>query len=247
MSRRRSSTDLLTLDGETLTIAEWSKKTGTCMATLYSRLSGGWPVKLVLTAPPDKGGKIIHKLRPRRKKRKGVQPGQPDWKKIPCPTCNAPRWKKCWDRKKKTYRKHPHGERFELAPVKDDRDLVPEDWKTCLAEVRKEKEEDARLTALGDAARDMLGDGMTTTAAARALEVSFQELGKALGTNTRDCGIKPGSIEFTRKLVARAGQRGIKGSFSPCGGGWRSNYNVLGEDNTLRRAIRLLEDGRQLD
>jgi hypothetical protein len=42
----------LTWKGETLTLAEWSQRTGTGVKTLLERCRKGWSVEQVLTTPP---------------------------------------------------------------------------------------------------------------------------------------------------------------------------------------------------
>jgi hypothetical protein len=44
--------ELLTWKGETLTIAEWSQRTGIRVRTLLDRCRKGWSVEQVLTTPP---------------------------------------------------------------------------------------------------------------------------------------------------------------------------------------------------
>jgi hypothetical protein len=44
--------ELLTWKGETLTVAEWSQRTGIRVKTLLERCRKGWPVERVLTTPP---------------------------------------------------------------------------------------------------------------------------------------------------------------------------------------------------
>ena len=43
---------LLTWNGETLTLAEWSQRTGIRVNTLLQRCRKGWSVEQVLTTPP---------------------------------------------------------------------------------------------------------------------------------------------------------------------------------------------------
>jgi hypothetical protein len=43
---------LLTWKGETLTLAEWSQRTGIRVRTLLERCRKGWSVEQVLTTPP---------------------------------------------------------------------------------------------------------------------------------------------------------------------------------------------------
>ena len=43
--------DLLTWDGETLTVAEWSRRTSIPVKTLLQRRRKGWPAEQVLTTP----------------------------------------------------------------------------------------------------------------------------------------------------------------------------------------------------
>jgi hypothetical protein len=57
-ARRHHRYDVLTWDGETLTLIEWSQRTGIRVETLLRRCRKGWPVEQVLTAPrgEDRGG-----------------------------------------------------------------------------------------------------------------------------------------------------------------------------------------------
>jgi hypothetical protein len=48
----RHRSDPLTWKGETLTIAEWSERTGIRVRTLLERCRKGWSVEQVLTTPP---------------------------------------------------------------------------------------------------------------------------------------------------------------------------------------------------
>jgi hypothetical protein len=52
----------LELNGESRTIAEWSRKTGIDIATISSRLELGWPVEKALTEPPNPGRKSSNKF-----------------------------------------------------------------------------------------------------------------------------------------------------------------------------------------
>jgi hypothetical protein len=56
-NRNRRNNRLLTHDGLTLTVIEWSERTGIAEMTLHARLFKGWDVARALTAP----------VRPRRK------------------------------------------------------------------------------------------------------------------------------------------------------------------------------------
>ena len=47
--------ELLTWNGETLTVATWSQRTGIQVATLLARCRKGWSVEGVLTTPPGDG------------------------------------------------------------------------------------------------------------------------------------------------------------------------------------------------
>jgi hypothetical protein len=51
-SRNRSDSRLLTLNGQTKTLAEWVEVTGHSLATLQGRVRMGWTDKQVLTTPP---------------------------------------------------------------------------------------------------------------------------------------------------------------------------------------------------
>lgn len=44
---------MLTLNGKTLPLKEWSKRTGIKRGTIHSRLAGGWSVEKTLTLPLD--------------------------------------------------------------------------------------------------------------------------------------------------------------------------------------------------
>ena len=44
--------ELLTWNGETLTVARWSQRTGIQVTTLLARCRKGWSVERVLTTPP---------------------------------------------------------------------------------------------------------------------------------------------------------------------------------------------------
>ena len=46
------SREVLTWDGETLTLVEWSQRTGIRVKTLLQRCRKGWSVEQVLTTPP---------------------------------------------------------------------------------------------------------------------------------------------------------------------------------------------------
>jgi hypothetical protein len=50
-----SGVDLLTWNGETLTLIEWSQRTGIRVEALLRRCRKGWPVEQVLTTPPGEG------------------------------------------------------------------------------------------------------------------------------------------------------------------------------------------------
>jgi hypothetical protein len=50
-----SSVDLLTWNGETLTLIEWSQRTGIRVEMLLRRCRKGWSVEQVLTTPPGEG------------------------------------------------------------------------------------------------------------------------------------------------------------------------------------------------
>ena len=50
--RRYYRGDLLTWHGETLTLVEWSQRTGIRVETLLRRCRKGWSVEQVLTTPP---------------------------------------------------------------------------------------------------------------------------------------------------------------------------------------------------
>jgi hypothetical protein len=49
----------LTFDGQTLTLAQWSRKVGIRWTTLSGRLGTGWPVELALTAKPSRRQKYF--------------------------------------------------------------------------------------------------------------------------------------------------------------------------------------------
>jgi hypothetical protein len=50
-----SGVDVLTWNGEALTLVEWSRRTGVRVETLLRRCRRGWPVERVLTTPPGEG------------------------------------------------------------------------------------------------------------------------------------------------------------------------------------------------
>jgi len=50
-----SGVDVLTWNGETLTLIEWSQRTGIRVETLLRRCRNGWSVERVLTTPPGAG------------------------------------------------------------------------------------------------------------------------------------------------------------------------------------------------
>lgn len=52
-ANNRRTTRRLTHEGETLTLAEWSKVTGIKATTLYNRIWSGWPPSRALTEPPN--------------------------------------------------------------------------------------------------------------------------------------------------------------------------------------------------
>jgi hypothetical protein len=58
-ARRHHRDDVLTWNGETLTLIEWSQRTGIRVETLLRRCRKGWSVEQVLTTPPG-GGKVTH-------------------------------------------------------------------------------------------------------------------------------------------------------------------------------------------
>lgn len=49
--RNKRTNRKITLNGESHTVTEWSERTGLNTRTLHSRLSLGWPAKMVLEAP----------------------------------------------------------------------------------------------------------------------------------------------------------------------------------------------------
>jgi hypothetical protein len=51
-ARRRDRDDVLTWNGETLTLIGWSQRTGIRVETLLRRCRRGWSVEQVLTTPP---------------------------------------------------------------------------------------------------------------------------------------------------------------------------------------------------
>jgi hypothetical protein len=51
-ARRHHRHDVLTWNGETLTLVEWSQRTGIRVKTLLQRCRKGWSVEQVLTTPP---------------------------------------------------------------------------------------------------------------------------------------------------------------------------------------------------
>jgi hypothetical protein len=50
-----SAVDVLTWDGETLTLTGWSQRMGIRVETLLRRCRKGWSVEQVLTTPPGEG------------------------------------------------------------------------------------------------------------------------------------------------------------------------------------------------
>jgi hypothetical protein len=50
-----SGVDVLTWNGEALTLIEWSQRTGIRVETLLRRCRNGWSVEQVLTTPPGEG------------------------------------------------------------------------------------------------------------------------------------------------------------------------------------------------
>ncbi len=52
--RNRRNNRMLTHDGRTLCLTEWSQETGICLSTMQSRLAVGWSVEATLTTPPRK-------------------------------------------------------------------------------------------------------------------------------------------------------------------------------------------------
>jgi hypothetical protein len=50
-----SAVDVLTWNGEALTLIEWSQRTGLRVETLLRRCRNGWSVEQVLTTPPGEG------------------------------------------------------------------------------------------------------------------------------------------------------------------------------------------------
>lgn len=54
-SRNRRNNVRLTLNGVTMTAAEWARKVGICQTSLQKRLKKGWPVEEALTRPYQKG------------------------------------------------------------------------------------------------------------------------------------------------------------------------------------------------
>jgi hypothetical protein len=54
-----SGVDVLTWNGETLTLLEWSQRTGIRVETLLRRCRKGWAVEQVLTTPPGEG-RVAH-------------------------------------------------------------------------------------------------------------------------------------------------------------------------------------------
>lgn len=50
----RANNNLLTLDGVTLNLTQWSEKTGIARGTLRRRIASGWPTGDVLNRPPGR-------------------------------------------------------------------------------------------------------------------------------------------------------------------------------------------------
>lgn len=253
-------------DGKTLSLGEWSKRTGIPRNTLYQRMYAGWPLGLALSEPVRKpgwssdGNSAVHKKRTKKenKGRGGVKPGAPNWKAIRCPTCRAEKSEHCWYWKNgKQVKTQPHRKRYKNAPIQDDKCLVPKDWKRRLAKVRQEKEAKlAKESALIPGVHGMHEEGMTGKSIAKALGITPAEVGKLLGqtTGNRRDGIKPGSVEVTRKAVTRPpmgteghGAIGFRGSFKPCGGGWHVSRFPREGDLSFETVTRFREDGRRLD
>lgn len=49
--RNKRSTRLLTVDGQTLSMAEWSERTGLKISTIWARIAKGWPESVAVTTP----------------------------------------------------------------------------------------------------------------------------------------------------------------------------------------------------
>jgi hypothetical protein len=49
--------DLFTLNGESLTVAEWAARTGVSAQSIRNRINSGWPIQDALTQPRGNRGK----------------------------------------------------------------------------------------------------------------------------------------------------------------------------------------------
>lgn len=58
-ARNKRSTRLITVNGETLSTAEWSERSGLKIATIWARIAKGWPESAAVTTPvvTDRKGK----------------------------------------------------------------------------------------------------------------------------------------------------------------------------------------------
>lgn len=75
-ARRSNGLAVLTIDGVSLTPAEWARRSGVSPKTLYRRLYRGWPLAEAATTPPLPIGRpgVEEHRRGRRTSTKGVQP-----------------------------------------------------------------------------------------------------------------------------------------------------------------------------
>jgi len=54
-SNNRRTNRLMTMNGETMTLSQWSRRTGIPQGTLRSRYERGWPVEKILTKQMKRG------------------------------------------------------------------------------------------------------------------------------------------------------------------------------------------------
>lgn len=59
-SRNKGSNIVLTHNGETLCIAEWSRKLGICYGTLWDRYKQGWTTERIVTTPARKSKRVTY-------------------------------------------------------------------------------------------------------------------------------------------------------------------------------------------
>jgi hypothetical protein len=78
-SVNRSITHFVTYNGETLTLAEWSRKTGIHVTTLCSRLIRGWETEAALTKKPQKNPNASKKSSARMITHNGQSQSVAEW------------------------------------------------------------------------------------------------------------------------------------------------------------------------